>query len=63
MTVCQKVQKLYFQRQIWMSKIKQIFKKKKLSENINLGDYYLSETFFSKQNSSNTLLSKITPNF
>ena len=38
MTVCQKVPKSYFQSQFWMSKINQIFSKKKiLSQNINLG--------------------------
>ena len=64
MTVCQKVPKLYFQSQFWMSKINRIFsKKKKLSKNINLGDHYLSKTFFSKLNFWTTLLSKITPNF
>ena len=41
MTVCQKVPKLYFQSQFWMSKINRIFSKKKLSKNINLGDHYL----------------------
>ena len=46
MTVCQKVPKLYFQSQFWMSKINQIFSKKKLSKNINLGDHYLLIFFF-----------------
>ena len=50
MTVCQKVPKLYFQSQFWMSKINQIFSKKKLSKNTNLGDRYLLKTFFSKLN-------------
>ena len=50
MTVRQKVPKSYFQSQFWMSKINQIFSKKKLSKNINLGDYYLLKTFFSKLN-------------
>ena len=44
MTVCQKVPKLYFQSQFWMSKI---FQKKILSKNINLRDHYLLKTFFS----------------
>ena len=39
MTVCQKVPKLYFQSQFWMSKINLFFFKKKLSKNINLGDH------------------------
>ena len=47
-TVCQKVPKLYFQSQFWMSKINQIFSKKNLSKNINLGDHNLLKTFFSK---------------
>ena len=63
MTVCQKVPKLYFQSQFWMSKINWIFSKKNSSKNINLGDYYLLKTFFSKLNFWTTLLSKITPNF
>ena len=50
MTVCQKVPKSYFQSQFWMSKINQMFSKKKLSKNINLGDHYLQKTFFSKLN-------------
>ena len=37
--------------------------KKNLSKSINLGDRYLSKTFFSKLNFWTTLLSKITPNF
>ena len=47
MTVCQKVTKLYSQSQFWMSKINQFFSKKKLSNNINLGDQYSLKTFFS----------------
>ena len=39
------------------------FQKKKLSKSINLGDHYLSKTFFSKLNFWTTLLSKIMPNF
>ena len=50
MTVCQKVPKLYFQSQFWMSKINRIFSKKNLSKNMNLGDHYLLKTFFSKLN-------------
>ena len=50
MTVCQKVQKSYFQGQFWMSKNNRIFSKKKLSKNINLGDHYLLKTFFTKLN-------------
>ena len=50
MTVCQKVPKSYFQSQFWMSKIDRIFSKKNLSKNINLGDHYLLNTFFSKLN-------------
>ena len=46
MTVCQKVPKSYFQSQFWMSKIDQIFSKKNLSKNINLGDHYLLKSFF-----------------
>ena len=49
MTVCQKVPKLYFQSQFWMSKIDQIFSKKKLSKNINLGDHYFLKTFTSRR--------------
>ena len=63
MTVCQKVPNSYFQSQFWMSKIKWIFSKKNLSKNINVGDHYLSKTFFSKLNFWTTLLSKITPKF
>ena len=40
MTVHQKVPKLYFQSQFWMSKINQI-SWEKLPKNINLGDHYL----------------------
>ena len=46
MTVCQKVPKSYFQSQFWMSKNNRIFSKKNLPKNINLGDLYLSKTFF-----------------
>ena len=46
MTVRQKVPKLYFQSQFWMSKINRIFSKKKLSKNTNLGDHYLLNFFF-----------------
>ena len=46
MSVCQKVPKLYFQSQFWMSKINRILSKKKLSKNINLVDHYLFKTFF-----------------
>ena len=48
--VCQKVPKLYFQSQFWMSKIDRIFSKKMVSKNINLGDHYLLKTFISKLN-------------
>ena len=50
MAVHQKVPKSYFQSQFWISKINQIFSKKNLSKNINLGDHYLLKTFFSKLN-------------
>ena len=46
MTACQKVPKLYFQSQFWMSKINRFLKEKKISKNINLGDHYLLKTFF-----------------
>ena len=62
-TVRQKVPKLYFQSQFWISKINRIFSKKILSKNINLGDHYLLKTLFSKLNFWTTLLSKITLNF
>ena len=38
MTVRQKMPKLYFQSQFWMSETNQIFSKKKSSKNINLGE-------------------------
>ena len=48
MTVRQNVPKSYFQSQFWTSKINQIFSKKKLSKNINLGDHYLLKTFLTQ---------------
>ena len=51
MTVYQKVPKLYFQSQFWMSKINRIFSKQKnLSKNINLGDHYLQKTVITRRN-------------
>ena len=59
----QKVPKLYFQSQFSMSKINRNFSKKKSSKNINLGEHFLLNTFFSRLNFWTTLLSKIRPNF